>query len=57
MPGRLQVKSRELVETTTRRRINILSVEETKWKDQKAKEVDNNDFKFWYTGTTPNRTE
>jgi exonuclease III len=47
-------KLRELVETT-RRRVNLLCVQETKWKGQKAKEVDNTDFKLWYTGTTANR--
>jgi hypothetical protein len=35
-----------------RRRVNILCVHETKWKGQKAKEVEDTGFKFWYTGTT-----
>jgi exonuclease III len=35
-----------------RRRVNILCVQETKWKMQKAKEVEDTDFKLWYTGNT-----
>jgi exonuclease III len=31
-----------------------LCIQETKWKGQKAKEVDNTSFKLWYTGTTSN---
>jgi exonuclease III len=38
-----------------RRRVNILCVQETKWKGQKAKEVEDTDFKLWYTGTTANK--
>ena len=38
-----------------RRRVNILCVQETKWKGQKAKEVDNTGFKLWYIGTVANR--
>jgi exonuclease III len=52
--GLLTGKLRELVEMT-RRHVNLLCVQETKWKGQKAKEVDNTDFKLWYTGTTANR--
>jgi exonuclease III len=32
--------------------VNILYVQETKWKWQKAKEVEHTSFKLWYTGTT-----
>ena len=32
-----------------RRRVNILCVQETKWKGQKAKEVEDTSFKLWYT--------
>jgi exonuclease III len=35
-----------------RRRVNILFVQEMKWKGQKAKEVEDTGFKLWYTGTT-----
>jgi exonuclease III len=35
-----------------RRRVNILCVQETKWKGQKANEVEDTGFKLWYTGTT-----
>jgi exonuclease III len=35
-----------------RQRVNILCVQETKWKGQKAKEVKDTDFKLWYTGNT-----
>jgi exonuclease III len=47
-------KLRELVDTVVRRRVNILCIQETKWKGQKANEVDNTGFKLWYTGTTSN---
>ena len=53
--GSLTGKLRELVDTATRRRVNILYVQETKWKGQKTKEVDNTGFKLWYTGTVTNR--
>ena len=53
--GSLTGKLRELVDTAVRRRVNILCVQETKWKGQKAKEVDNTGFKLWYTGTTSNK--
>jgi exonuclease III len=38
-----------------KRRVNILCVHETKWKGQKAKEVEDTGFKLWYTGTTTNK--
>jgi exonuclease III len=40
-----------------RRSVNILCVQETKWKGQKAKEVEDNSFKLWYTDTTENKNE
>jgi exonuclease III len=43
-------KLRELVDTTIRRRVNILRIQETKWICQKAKDVKNMSFKLWYTG-------
>jgi hypothetical protein len=50
-------KLSELVETATRRHTNILYVQdqEPKWKGQKAKEVDNTDFRLWCIETTKNR--
>jgi exonuclease III len=38
-----------------RRRVNIFYVQETKWKRQKTKEVEDTGFKLWYTGTTANK--
>ena len=38
--GSLTGKLKELVDTATSRRVNILCVQKTKWKGQKAKEVD-----------------
>jgi hypothetical protein len=35
-----------------RRCVNIICVEETKWKGQKAKELEDTGFKLWYTGNT-----
>jgi exonuclease III len=45
-------KLREVVDTMMRQRVNIFCVQETKWKGQKAKEVKDTGFKFWYTGNT-----
>jgi exonuclease III len=45
-------KFREVVYTMIRRRVNILCIQETKWKEQKAKEVEDTGFKLWYTTTT-----
>jgi hypothetical protein len=53
--GSLIGKLRELVDSAIRRRVNILCVQETKWKGQKAKEVENTGFKLWYTGTVANK--
>ena len=53
--GSLTGKLRELVNTATRRRVNILCMQETKWKGQNAKEVDNIGFKLWYIGIVANR--
>jgi exonuclease III len=38
-----------------RRRVNILCVQGTKWKGQKAKEVEGTCFKLWYMGTAANK--
>jgi exonuclease III len=38
-----------------RRRLNILCVQETKWKGQKVKEVEDIGFKLWYTCTMTNK--
>jgi exonuclease III len=40
-----------------RRRVNILCVQEMKWKRKKAKEVEDTGFKLWYTCTTTNKNE
>jgi hypothetical protein len=53
--GSLTSKLREIVDTMIRRRVNILCVQETKWKGQKVKEVEYTGFKFWYTGTMTNK--
>ena len=33
----------------------VVVVQETKWKGQKTKEVEDTGFKLWYTGTSANR--
>ena len=38
--GSLTGKLRELVDATVRRGVDILCIQETKWKGQKAKEVE-----------------
>jgi exonuclease III len=48
-------KLRELVVTTVRRGVDILYIQETKWRGQKAKEVEDTGFKLWYTGTAENK--
>jgi hypothetical protein len=53
--GSLTGKLREIVNTMIMRRVNILCVQKTKWKGQKAKEVEDTGFKLWYTGTTANK--
>ncbi|KAG2650914.1 hypothetical protein PVAP13_1NG240938, partial [Panicum virgatum] len=53
--GSLTGKLRELVDAAIRRRVNILCVQETKWKGQKVKEVEDTGFKLSYTGATPGR--
>jgi exonuclease III len=50
--GSLTGKLREVVDTMIRRRVNIICVQETKWNGQKVKEVEDTDFKLWYTGNT-----
>ncbi|KAG2588610.1 hypothetical protein PVAP13_5NG230000, partial [Panicum virgatum] len=40
-------KLRELVDAAIRRRVNILCIQETKWKGQKAKEVEDTSFKLY----------
>jgi exonuclease III len=53
--GSLTGKLRELVDTAIRRCVNILCVHETKWTGKKAKEVENTNFKLWYTGKERSR--
>jgi exonuclease III len=38
-----------------RRRVSTICVQETKWKRQKAKEMENTGFKLWYSGTVTNK--
>jgi hypothetical protein len=53
--GSLAGKLRELVDAASRMCVNILCVQETKWKWQKTKEVENTGFKLWYSGTVENK--
>jgi hypothetical protein len=53
--GSLTGKLREIVNTMIMRRMNILCVQEMKWKEQKVKEVEDIGFKLWYIGTTTNK--
>jgi exonuclease III len=50
--GSLTGKLREVIDTMIMRRVNILCVQETKWKGQNAKEVKDTSFKLWYTENT-----
>jgi hypothetical protein len=53
--GSLTGKLQEIVDTMIRRRVNILCVQEMKWKGQKTKEVEDTSFKLWHTCTTTNK--
>lgn len=39
----------EIVGIMIMRIVNFMCLQETKWEDQKAREIDNLDFKLWYT--------
>jgi len=45
----------EVVDTMTRRRINFMCLQETKWVGKKEKELDSSGFKLWYTGEARSR--
>jgi exonuclease III len=55
--GSLTGKLREIVDTIIRRRVNILCVQKTKWKGQKANEVEDISFKLWYTVNTSTKND
>jgi exonuclease III len=55
--GSLTGNLRGLVDTVIRRRVNILCLQETKWTGQMAKEVENTEFKLWYTGQERSRND
>jgi exonuclease III len=44
--GSLTSKLRVLLDTVIKKRVNILCVQNIKWTGQKAKEVENTDFKL-----------
>jgi exonuclease III len=48
-------KLREIVDTMIRRRVNILYIQETEWKEQKVKELEDTGFKLYYTCTMTNK--
>jgi exonuclease III len=45
-------KLREVADTVIRRHVNIPYVQETKWKGEETKEVEDTNFKQWYTSMT-----
>ena len=45
----------ELVDTMIRRKVNIACLQETKWVGEKAREIENIGFKFYYTGKHINK--
>ncbi|XP_044361788.1 caskin-1 [Triticum aestivum] len=53
--GSLTGKLRELVDAAVTRGVDILSVQETKWRGQEAKGVEGTGFKLWYTGTAESK--
>ncbi|XP_047469168.1 uncharacterized protein LOC125025240 [Penaeus chinensis] len=52
--GSMTGRGREIVDFMEKRKINIMCVQETKWKGAKAKELGNG-FKLFYTGTDRRR--
>ena len=52
--GTLTGRSMELVDMMERRKINVLCLQETKWKGQKAREMDNG-YKLYYNGVDGRR--
>jgi exonuclease III len=48
-------KLREIVNTMIRRHVNILCIQETKWKGQKTNKMKDTSFKLGYTDTTTNK--
>jgi hypothetical protein len=55
--GSFMGKLREAVNTMVRRCVNILYVQKTKWKGQKAYEMEDTDFKLWYTVNTSTKND
>jgi len=53
--GTLVGKSMKVVDSMTRRRINFMCPQETKWVGKKAKELDSSEFKLWYNGEVRSR--
>ena len=51
--GTLSEKSLELVDVFRNRRVDIICIQETKWKGQKAKEIGG--YKLWYSGNERRR--
>lgn len=47
--GTLNGKAMEIVDMMIRRIINILYLQETRWVREKAKMIENLNFKLWYT--------
>jgi len=39
----------EIIDVVTRRKINFMRQQETKWVGEKTKELDSSRFKHWYT--------
>jgi hypothetical protein len=48
-------KSMEVVDIMTKRMINFMCLQETKWVTKNAKELDSSRFQLWYTGEVRSR--
>ncbi|XP_010520633.1 PREDICTED: uncharacterized protein LOC104799692 [Tarenaya hassleriana] len=53
--GSLTGKLMELVDTMSRRRVNIACIQKTKWVGEKSKEIGNTSSRLWYSGQERNR--
>jgi exonuclease III len=50
--GSFTDKLREVVDIMIMWRVNIIYIQDTKWKGQKTNKVEDIGFKLWYTGNT-----
>ena len=45
----------EIVDTMIRRKVNIICLQEIKWIGERCREIENTEYKLYYTGKLKNR--